>query len=150
MKNPLIILCLIVFSTRAYACPSDQKKIVEEFVKEEFSGRRLQAKSSCLEQSRFSHIKIAHDPPNEEAIESVWVKPETLVIDKVELIDADIKVYSAHFQVQFSSDQGKTWATTQDMIKYMANQNQAGRCALLLQSPQKLMIESRCLTSDKD
>jgi hypothetical protein len=150
MKSLVWLLLLSSMVAESKTCPNDQKLIAAEFLKEEFYGRRLQAQSPCFKQSDFSWIKVAHDPPNEEVIKQFIVKTDTLKIDKVDLAQKKPAVYSAHFQVQVSQDQGKTWSNYQDQIRYMSDQNKAGRCALLLQSPQVMLIEARCLANDKD
>jgi hypothetical protein len=150
MKKKTWFLLLLSFSLQAQPCPKDQKLIATEFLKEEFYGRRLYAPTACFKQEDFSWIQIAHDPPNEEALERVIVKTDSVVVEKVEMTRKDPTLYTAQFKVKISRDEGETWVDYSDSIHYMKDQNKAGHCALLLQSPEIILISSQCSTSDKD
>jgi len=150
MKKIILLLFLLSFSLQAKPCPQDQKLIAAEFLKEEFFGRRLYSPTTCFKQKDFSWIQIAHDPPNEEALERVIVNSDSMVVEKIERTRKDPTAYRAHFKVKISRDKGVSWIEYKDTIHYMIDQKKAGYCALLLQSPEIILTSSQCSTSDKD
>ncbi len=155
-----IMLANNVFS-KDLSCPEkfSLKEKANTLLEVEFAGSRIDGMDGhdCLNQKHFPYALAIYDASNEVSRGAdVIIRPESLRIQSVELIDSEASLYLAKFSVRglgiVKEVVSKKEALFEDEFLFMMNTTpetqKAQGCASIIAAPDKIFARKECLPKE--
>ncbi|EQC48433.1 hypothetical protein M899_1910 [Bacteriovorax sp. BSW11_IV] len=152
----LIILSLLTaHSSFAFECNKDDKTYIQEAIKLDFSGSRINRNenSVCLKQKNFKYIVSVFEPSNEIHNTEKYIVDDfsTLKIETPKLIDKDVEVYEVEFSYMArKAGMTKTEPTKiHDKMRYFKNTSTKSSkemgCIGVIETPTQFTLLKDCV-----